>query len=160
MGSTPELFCFRVDDQRYAFPLLSVDRIIQAVAVHTVPNAPPLLYGFFDYFGMLIPVINFRYRLNLPTYPIRACDYFIIVDTPVRKLALVIEDVGEVIRVSDSDLFPSSFIGGDHVSGIFRRDDGIILIYDLEALVSKQEEVIVQELVEHVAKNKPAHDIH
>lgn len=156
MSPSPELFCFNVDDQRYAFPLMSVDRIIQAVAVHTVPNAPPLLYGLFDYFGMLIPVINFRDRLNLPTYPIRADDYFLIVDTPVRKLALVIEDVGEVIGVSAPDLFPSSFTEGDNVSGIIRRDDGIILIYDLEALLSKQEETIIQELVEHTPRNQPA----
>lgn len=156
MSPSPELFCFNVDDHRYAFPLISVDRIIQAVAVHAVPNEPPLLYGLFDYFGMLVPVINFRYRLNLPTYPIRAGDYFLIVDTPVRKLALVIEDVGEVIRVSATDLFPSSFIEGDHVSGIIRRDDGIILIYDLEALLSKQEEAIIQELLEHTPGNQPA----
>jgi len=156
MSLSPELFCFNVDDQRYAFPLISVDRIIQAVAVHTVPNAPPLLFGLFDYFGMLVPVINFRYRLNLPTYPIRACDYFLIVDTPVRKLALVIDDVGEVIKASAQNLFPAPLVDGNHVSGIFRRDDGIILIYDLEALLSKQEESIVQELVEYVAGNQTA----
>jgi chemotaxis signal transduction protein len=105
---------------------------------------------------MLVPVINFRYRLNLPTYPIRACDYFLIVDTPVRKLALVIDDVGEVIKASAQDLFPAPLVDGNHVSGIFRCDDGIILIYDLEALLSKQEESIVQELVEYVAGNQTA----
>ncbi len=156
MSPDKELFCFDVDDQRYAFPLISVDRIMQAVAVHTVPNTPPLLHGLFDYFGMLIPVINFRYRLNLPTYPIRASDYFVIVDTPVRKLALVTEDVGEVIKVSATDLFPSPAIEGDNLSGIIRGDDGIILIYDLEALLSKQEEIMIRMLVEQNPENQPA----
>jgi len=149
MNQIREIFCFTVDNQRYAFPLISVDRILQAVEVNRVPNSPPLIHGLIDLNGSLVPVVNLRYRLKLPDQPIRASDYFIVVDTPKRKIALVIDEIEDVIIPSAKDLVPASALDmGLDATGILRCDDGIILIYDLETFISSRDEEVLQEILD------------
>lgn len=141
-----------MDGYHYALPLPAVDRVIQAVAVHKVPNSPGLIHGLIDYYGNLIPVINLRSRLNLADKPIRADNYFILVNTPKRKLAIVIDKVGNVILPSAKDLTVGTEMDpAIEASGILRRADGIILIYDIETLISTREEEIIQEFMDQAS---------
>jgi purine-binding chemotaxis protein CheW len=149
MNQDQEIFCFKMDNQRYGFPLHCVDRFLQATTVKPVPNSPPLIHGLIDYFGSLIPVINFRHRLKLPEKRIRINDYFVIVDTPKRKLAIVIDDVEDVIIPSANEIIQASSLDPslDNM-GFLRREDGIIFIYDLETFISSGEEEIMQGIID------------
>jgi len=138
-----------MDNQRYGFPLHCVDRFLQATAVKPVPNSPPLIHGLIDYYGNLIPVINFRHRVKLPEKRIRVSDYFVIVETHKRKLAIVIDDVEDVIVPSAKDIIQASSLDRNLDNmGFLRRDDGIIFIYDLETFFSNGEEEIMQGIID------------
>ncbi|MCK9203563.1 MAG: chemotaxis protein CheW [Bacteroidales bacterium] len=142
-----------MDNRRYAFPLISVDRVIQAVAVETIPNSPPLIYGLFDFYGSLVPAINLRYLLNLPCKPISATDYFLVVDTPRRKLAMVIDEVDDVMVSFLHDFIPVSKIDkGLGASGFLQREDGLIVVYDLEAFISDREEDLIQKVIDSTSR--------
>ena len=149
MDQSREIFCFIIDNQRYGVPLMSVERFMQAVTINAVPNSPPMVHGLIDYYGSLVPVINFRHRLKLPEKPVSASDYFVIVKTPKRKLAIVIDDVDDVINPSAKEIIPSSSLdsGLDNM-GVLRQDQGIIFIYDLETLFSSKEEAMLLGLVD------------
>jgi purine-binding chemotaxis protein CheW len=154
MENKQEIFCFIINDQQIGFPLNSVDRLLQAVAFTVVPNSPPMVHGLINFYGSLIPVINFRRRLKLPEKPIVADDYFLIVDTPRRKLAIVIDEVEDVLNFSEGDLINASTLEpGLTGFGFLKRGDGIILvIFDLDLFLSGEEDVILQEMVDHVIK--------
>ena len=144
-----EIFGFQIDQQRYAFPLYTVDRVLQATSLITIPNAPSLIHGVIDYYGTLIPVVNLRKRLNLPDRPIEINDYFIVIDTPKRKLAVVIDDVEDVIVPSESDVIPSSSLDPSLEPHSFCRIDGdLILIYDMERLLSGEDDLVIQEALD------------
>ena len=153
MDQNEEIFCFTMDNQRYGFPLFSIDRLLQAVTVNAVPNSPPLIHGLINYYGSFVPVINFRHRLHLPEKPIRASDYFVIVETPKRKLAIVIDDIEDMIIPSAKDVIQASSLdsGLDNM-GFLRQEDGIIFIYDLETFISSGEEEMLQEIIDNVSK--------
>lgn len=150
MELNQEIFCFTMDNQRYGFPLLSVDRLLQAVTIITVPNSPRLIHGLIDYYGSFVPVINFRHRLNLPERPVRASDYFVIVETQKRKLAIVIDDIVDVITPPAGDAVqvssPDSGLGN---MGFLRQHDGIVFIYDLEMFISGAEDEIMQKIIDN-----------
>ena len=153
MDQGKEIFCFIMDNQRYGFPLFSVDRFIQAVTLIAVPNSPALIHGLIDYYGSLVPVINFRHRLKLQELPIRASDYYLIVNTPKRKLAIVIDDVDDVIIPSANDVIQASSLDQSLENmGFLRREDGIIFIYDLETFISNGEEELLQEIIDNASK--------
>lgn len=124
---------------------------MQATSLITIPNAPSLIHGVIDYYGTLIPVVNLRKRLNLPDRPIGINDYFIVIDTPKRKLAVVIDDVDDVIIPAESNIIPSSNLDPSlEPHSICRIDDGLILIYDMERLLTDEDDLVIQKALDKV----------
>ncbi len=149
VNKSAEIFCFTIGTNQFAIPLSTVDRVISAVAVSPVPNAPPVIHGIFDYHGMLVPVINLRQRLKMTDYPVRINDIFILADTAKRKIALVADYANGLVNVVTKDLICASDLDpGFEAKGILRRDDGIILIYDIEQFLAEQDEIDLQEALD------------
>lgn len=154
-----EIFSFIIDDQQFAIHLTAVDRVISAVAVTQVPNAPLVIHGIFDYHGVVVPVINLRRRLKMPEQPVRIGDVFILADTKKRKLALVADSAHGIVHARAAKLIKSSDIdNGFEPDGILQYNDGILFIYDIEKFISKQEEMELQEAIDeqNEVKNKPS----
>ena len=148
-----EIFCFTIENRRFAVPLSSVVQVLMATAVSPVPNSPPVIHGLIDYHGLVLPVINLRFRLNVLPQPILISNIFIIADTPKRTFALLADAADGVIAPNAKDLVSAADIDtGIAAQGIFRRDDGIILIYDMENFLSGEEEIILQEAIDNHMK--------
>lgn len=145
-----EIFCFTIDHQRFAIPLIVVDQVLMAMAVSPVPNLPELFHGLIDYHGLLVPVINLRSRLKMPPEPVRISDVFILATTPKRKIALVADRADGVMLpclkdwVSAADMVP-----GHDTAGFLRCDDGMIVIYDLENFLSGEDEIEIQKAIDN-----------
>jgi purine-binding chemotaxis protein CheW len=154
-----EILCFSMDEQRFAIPLDSVERVLRAQAVTAVPDSPEYIYGIIDYHGEVIAVINLRKRFNLLCRPVRLNDRFIIAGTPSRKLALSVDEVEGVLIPDDKDLYEVKQVFPETDTGlklirILREDTGIILIYDMEKFLSGDEEIRLQEIIEMQTKAK------
>ena len=141
MSDVTDLVVFRLDDQRYALPLLAVDRIVHAIEITPLPNAPPIVLGVIDLHGDVVPVLNVRRRFRLPERSIRLTDQFLVARTAGRTVALVIDDALGVTRRPRSAVTDSSQIvpGLDYVQGVVKLDDGLVLIHDLEKFLSLDE---------------------
>lgn len=144
-----KLFCFTIEKQQFAIPLDTVDLLLLATAVIPVPNSPAAIHGVINYHGVIVPVINLRHKLNLPGQPIRACDMFILADSSKRKIALVADSVTGVIVPELNDLATAVDIDpGFGAAGFLRREDGIVLIYDLESFLSGEEYLDLMDAME------------
>jgi len=142
------IVCFKIDEQRFALPVASVERVIMAQTITLIPDSPGILQGVIDYYGDIIAVINLRNRFHLPDRPIRLSDRFIITVMPGRKLALAVDEVEGVLDQTDEDanhIIETDF--GLTVASIQRDDKGIILIYDLEKLITSNESIEIKEIV-------------
>ena len=141
MSDVTDLVVFRLDDQRYALPLLAVDRVVHAIEITPLPNAPPIVLGVIDLHGDVVPVLNVRRRFRLPERSIRLTDQFLVARTAGRTVALVIDDALGVTRRPRSAVTDSSQIvpGLDYVQGVVKLDDGLVLIHDLEKFLSLDE---------------------
>ncbi len=144
-----EILSFMLDEQRFAIPLVSVDRVLRALAVTHIPDAPPLIHGVIDYHGEIVVVINLRNHLKMEDRSIQLDDRFIIVNTSSRKLTLVVDEVQEVLKHPEKDISTADEINqGLKITGILRGDRGIIFIYDLEKLLKHIEGINLKELLE------------
>jgi len=136
-----DLVAFRLDEQRYALPLMAVKRVIRAVDVTPLPDAPPVVCGVMDMHGDVLPVLNIRGRFGLPDRKIDPADQFLIAQTTQRTMVLVVDEALGVIRVPRSALIDAAQIlpGLDYVQGVVKLDDGLVLIHDLEKFLSMDE---------------------
>ena len=105
MSELTQLVVFRLDEQRYALPLAVVERIVRAVEMTPLPNAPAIVLGVIDVAGRgSCPCSTFGDRFGLPEREIRPADQFLIAQTAQRTVVLVIDEAQGVIeRAADRD---------------------------------------------------------
>ncbi len=136
------IFVFCLDEPRYALPLSAVERVVRAVEITPLPNAPGVILGAINVQGEIIPVVNVRERFRLPDREIRLDDHFILARTPKRTVALVadyvvgIRECAEGETVSAGQALP--FV--EFLKGVAKAEDNLILIYDLDMFLSLDEE--------------------
>lgn len=97
MDMKDQLIAFTIDNQLLAIPLTVVDRIVRAVEVTPLRKAPEVFLGIIDYHGTVMPVLSLRKRLGFPERSLSASDRFMIVQTSSRKLAVVVDEIHQVI---------------------------------------------------------------
>jgi purine-binding chemotaxis protein CheW len=142
MNRQNQFVTFSIEEQRYALYLSSVERIIRVVEITPLPKAPEIVIGIINVQGQVIPVINMRRRFNLPEREIELNDKLIIAHTSKRTIALVSDEVIGVIEQPDEEIIPLDKIipKSEHVEGIVKLEDGMILIHNLDKFLSLEEE--------------------
>lgn len=135
------LVLFSLGEGRYALPLATVERIVRAVEVTPLPQAPEIVLGVINAQGRVIPVVDVHRRFRLPEHERRLDDRFIIARTNRRLVALAADEVAGIRETAPHDLESAadalSFAG--YIRGVAKLADGLVLITDLEALLSLDE---------------------
>lgn len=147
MNSSPELVVFTLDEQRYALRLAAVERVVQAVEITPLPKAPEIVLGMINAQGRIVPVVNVRKRFQLPEREVELSDQFIIARTSRRTAALVVDAVNDVVPCTEAQVVASEKIlpGLEHVEGVLKLPDGMILLHDLDRFLSLDEEQALEE---------------
>jgi len=131
---------FSLDDAAFAVPLASVLRVIRAVSVTPLPAVPETVLGSINLQGRLIPVVDLRRKFRLPTRSVRAEDRFIVAGTPLRTLAFPVDAVTGVQEVTEADAGGRLPALTDALKGVVKMGGNLVLICDLDALLSLEEE--------------------
>lgn len=131
------LVVWMLDAQRYALPLNAVERVVRAVALTPLPDAPEMICGVIDFHGRLIPVVNMRSRLRLPPREVALTDLLVLAHGVSRSVAFYIDAVVGTIEQPEDAV---AFGGGGCIAGVVRLAEDIILIHDLDRLLSLNDE--------------------
>lgn len=130
----------RLADIRMALRLSVVERVIMAVAVTPVADAPDDVVGLVDFHGTVIPILDFRGVFGFPRKAIVPSDLFVIAGAGHRKIAIPVEEVLGVAESAPGAAVPAGDILpglDDFIEGAVQLADGMVLIYDLERLLRK-----------------------
>jgi purine-binding chemotaxis protein CheW len=148
------LVVFVLDDQRYALHLSAVERTIRMVAITPLPRAPEIVTGVINVQGRVVPVLNIRRRFRLPERGAGLGDQLLIARAGQRTVALVVDDVRGIIDGAEHQpVAPDAIVPGlEHVTGVVKLDDGMLLIHDLDRFLSLDEE---RELAAALAREDP-----
>ncbi len=139
-NATP-LVVFSLDSQRYGLALTCVQRSIRVVAITHLPGAPEIVIGVVDLGGVVVPVINIRRRFNHAPRDVRLTDHLLIATTGTRTVALLVDETNGVLEVpAESYASGGEILSGlDLVDGAVKLEDGLVLIHNLERLLSLEE---------------------
>lgn len=141
---------FALDDMHYALALASVERVIHAVAVTPLPDAPDVIIGVINVRGKVVPVADIRSRFGLASRDIACSDHIVVAQSARRTLALVADTVVGVLEYADSDIVPTQALipGMAYIEGIVRTRDGFVLIHDLDRLLSLDEQISLRQALD------------
>lgn len=102
-----ELCTFRVAGEDYAVDIQRVREIINPLPVTPVPRAPAFIEGVVRLRSEVIPVVDVRKRFGHPAAPPTRRTKFVVVRIGGRRIALVVDEVTEVVRLARSEIRPA-----------------------------------------------------
>ena len=139
---TDQIVMFTLDELLYALPLPSVVRVIHAVEIRHLPKAPEIISGIINVKGRIIPVADIRKRFGLEAREIDLNDRLIIADTGKRHVAILVDTVTGIrdLAPGQQKQAKETLPFAEHLKGVAKVDDELILIYDLEQFLSLDEE--------------------
>lgn len=137
---------FTLEDQRYALGLEAVERVVRAVELTSVPEAPEILVGLINIRGKIVPVLDIRSRFHLPPRDMEIKDRIIVSRTSSRTIAVIADTIEGVAEFAQEEIHEARKILPDmegYVEGVGKLNDDTVLIYDINKLFSINE---IQEL--------------
>ena len=128
---------FQLEQERYAMPIELIGEILRIPPVTVVPRAAPTIMGIVGVRGRVLTVVDLRGRLGLSSpAPTRQARILVLPWSDHDSVGLYVDSVIEVHRFSPKDIEPAAAGFGrdqvDHVGGIARVDDHLVLILRLD----------------------------
>lgn len=147
-----QLACFRVGAELYALDIMRIKEIIRPQKLTPVPKAPSFIEGVINLRGAVIPVADLRKRFDQPIDTETRKNRIVICSLAGKIIGLLVDEVTEVRRYGRAEIAPApQFIKGpeaDYFLGVARRDEDLIMLIDLEKVLSNDEKIALQTLSE------------
>jgi purine-binding chemotaxis protein CheW len=133
-----EVLLFELSNERFGLPLDSVLEVVRAVALRSLPNAPPIVEGIIDVHGEIVPVLDIRARFGLPARPIALSDHFVLALAGARRIGLRVDRALGLGQLQSLSMERAINLprGIEHIAGVASLPDGIVLLHDLTAFLS------------------------
>lgn len=141
---------FTLGDLEFALALARVERVVRAVAVSPLPGAPAAILGLVTVHGEVLPVADMRRRFGLAPRPVDPDDHLVVARTPRRRWGLAVKAATGVVECADDEVIaPQAVVPGlEHVHGIARTPQGLLLVHDLDRFLALDEETALQEALD------------
>lgn len=134
-----QLACFSLGDKLFAVDIMRIREILVPQKLSPLPRASDLLEGVINLRGSVIPVMNMRKRLGMPVLENAPVGKLLIVSLVKQLLALVVDDVMEVISVPVAEIKPpiqmASGVGMEFLLGVCLSNNRVFMILNIDTLL-------------------------
>lgn len=145
-----QLACFRVGGELYALDILRIKEVIRPQKLTAVPKAPPFIEGVINLRGAVIPVVDLRRRFDQSERGVDRGTRVVICALSGRMVGLVVDEVVEVRRYARNEVQSApQFLrgkGAEFFLGVCRRDEDLVMVLDLERILSTDEKINLEKI--------------
>lgn len=156
MTNSPEKHVvFRVGDDLFAADVQSVERVLRYQPARPVPDVPDWIDGVIEYRERVVPVINLRRRFELPEDATSPETRTLVMHANGEWIAVTVDAVLEVSGAAGEATAPPPFfrgLAGEYLRGLFRRGDQIVIVLDVDRLLSTTERLRLGEATEGASR--------
>jgi purine-binding chemotaxis protein CheW len=136
-----EVLVFEIGGQQHAFPAAAIKELVPMVAFAPLPEHLTFIEGIINYRGAIVPLLDFRARLGLPTRPAVPSDHLIVAWAGERLAAVRVDRVMALVKLSANQVEAAERIatGLDSAVWVAQLPDRLVLVHDLHALLPRTE---------------------
>jgi purine-binding chemotaxis protein CheW len=148
-----QIVSFHVGSEEFGLDILKVQEIIRFQQLTRVPNMPAYVEGVLNLRGKVIPVIGLRQRIGLERQSPTAITKIVVASVKNEVLGFVVDSVSEVLRINSNSVEPTPRLGQvsqKYVAGVGKLDNRLLLLLDLDQLLSVEESTVVTEVAANV----------
>ncbi|HLM67201.1 MAG TPA: chemotaxis protein CheW [Longimicrobium sp.] len=143
-----QLVTFKVGGEEFGLDVFSVHEILSYREVTPVPRAPAFVEGVLDVRGAVVPVVDLRRRFEVAAFGHDDETRIVLVEFGGERLGLVVDSVTEVLRAPETSISaPPAYIRGlaaEFVRGIVRLEARLVILLDLDRILSSEERIALQ----------------
>jgi purine-binding chemotaxis protein CheW len=149
---TREVLVFVLGKEEYGVDILKVQEIRGYEKVTPIPSAPDYLKGVVNLRGVIAPVIDMRVKFRFAEVRYDSFTVVVILRIAGRVIGIVVDGVSDVVRFTESEVKPAPQLGalvdGSFLDGVATRDERMVLLVDIEKLLSTGELNLLREVTE------------
>ena len=139
-----QLVIFQLGGEEFGVEIMQVQEIIRMPEITRIPQSPEYVEGVINLRGKIIVVINLDTRFDLNSKELDDDSRIIIVEVGDNVVGMVVDSVSEVLRLATSSVeaapeIISSKIKADYLKGVGKLDDRLLILLDLERVLSEEE---------------------
>jgi purine-binding chemotaxis protein CheW len=144
-----EFLSFRLGDAEYGIDILKVQEIRGCDPVTGIANTPDFIKGVIDLRGIIVPIVDMRVKFRLERVDYNDFTVVIILNVAQRVVGMVVDGVSDVITLGPGDIKPVPEFGAQldtrFMSGIGAVDDRLIILVDIERLMTSPDMALVDQ---------------
>lgn len=140
--STIQVVAFQLGEEEYAVDILHVQEINRLLNITRVPRAGLNIEGVVNLRGHIIPVINLHKKFGLESKGDKNDKRIIVFQLEDGKASIIVDRVSEVLHLETSNIEEAdkiyTTIEGEYIKGVGKVGDRLLILLDLQKLLSAQ----------------------
>lgn len=146
---------FRLGNVEYGVPITQVKEINRLTVATKVPRSPLFVEGIINLRGQIIPIIDMKKRFDLPLTEYTGDARIIVIQVIAHSFGVEVDSVSEVLRINSSNIEPAPHIvcsiDSKYITGVAKVGERLLILLDLDRLLSDEEKAQLEELHEETA---------
>jgi len=135
-----EFLTFRLGTEEYGIDILRVQEIRSYEQPTRIANAPAFIKGVVNLRGVIVPIIDLRVKLSCEKVEYNAFTVVIVLNVKGRVVGAVVDSVSDVLELTRDHIKPApelnANVDGNFITGIGSVGDRMLILMDIEALMS------------------------
>lgn len=144
-----QMVVFTLCGEEYGVAIEKVKEITECHETTIVPNSPDYVEGVINLRGTVTPVIRLKKRFRLEDQDSKE-ERIIIIQDQERQIGFLVDEASQVLTVPRNQVENTPAMMGDkagrYISGIAKVNQKMILILDMEKVLSEEEKLEVAEM--------------
>jgi len=139
-----------LSSEEYGIEILKVREIIGLMDITSVPQTPDYMKGVINLRGKVIPVIDLRMKFSMPEEEHTQETCVIVVEVNSTSIGIIVDSVSEVSDIAGEEIENAPKFGQDidtsFIMGLGKVKDKIVILLDIDSVLSSEELEMVGEL--------------
>ena len=135
-----QFLTFNLGDELYGVDILRVQEIKSYTTATKISNTCPTINGVLNLRDTLVPIVELRTKVGMPTIEHTVFTAIIIVVVQERVLGLIVDSVSDVLNIDKKDIQPSrpfqTKIDSTFLHGVGESGDKLVALLDMDQLLT------------------------
>lgn len=145
---------FTLGKEEYGVEILKVQEIRGYDRVTRIANTPDFILGVTNLRGVIVPIVDLRVKFHQDVGEFNESTVSIILNIGERVVGIIVDGVSDVLSLTSEQIRPapdfSVTLSTEYLLGLGTVDERMLILVDIEKLLSSEEMALVENLTEHV----------
>ncbi|GBD90626.1 chemotaxis protein CheW [bacterium BMS3Abin04] len=143
-----QLVSFKLGKEEFGVDILKVQEINRMLEITELPNAPEFVEGIVNLRGRIIPVVDLKKRLHLPSKKHDNSTRIIVVELHGKTVGFIVDEVSEVLRIkSNITEPPPEMVAGiehDYITAVAKLNERLLILLDLNKILTIEDREVLE----------------